>query len=227
MWRNVMPAHTEDTRVDLRRPTSPQHDAQSQPVPAAYELDGEPDDDAPTLHLSRLPWPEPPRNLSERPRLVAVQQGDRMALSRSVGPVLTSRPDSWLIVIGAILIAGFSVFLARPRNMSTVGATPTTAPIATTIQVRPPPPPALIITVGTPPAGDRAVVASPPPPAKTPISVSKLPLAPRAPTTAPVKRTSKPVTRMKGLPSPSVAVRAPASAPPVNAATGNAIDDGF
>jgi hypothetical protein len=228
MWRNVMPAHTEDTRVDFRSPASLARDAADEPTREAYDTVADLDDDAPTVHLGqRLPWPEPPRTLSERPRLIVTQRGDRTALSRSVGPALTSRPDSWFIVIGAILIAGISVFLARPPRSTPVVNAATSMPVSAPVQVRAPAPlpPPLVITVGTPPQGDRNLVASPPP--RAPISVSKLPLAPRAPTASPVKRTSKPVLRMKGVSSPPSAARSSASSQPAKVSTGNAIDDGF
>src|SRR4051812_21400310 len=92
MSRNVTPEPTDDTRLDLRRPAFV--DAPSLPIPAAVlpDLDSDDEDDAATIQLSRLNWPEPPLKLADRPRLVRTDGG--VTRAASVVP-REPRPTYW------------------------------------------------------------------------------------------------------------------------------------
>jgi len=226
-----MPAHTEDTKIDLKRPSVARGLA-ADAVPSANTPDLDLEDDAATIQLSRLAWPEPPRRLSERlvtpselrvtPRPVAT------ALSRSVAPLL-QHPDTWYrVILAAIVMAGVAVFFGRPNHGASTTAHEAiqlVAPVETAAPRRAPPAPLapLVLTVGN----SSSVGGTPATSTKPPISVSKLPLAPRTtPKTLPsVKRASKPLGRMKSL-SPTSAARSAASSQSVKSTAGG-IDDGF
>jgi hypothetical protein len=231
MSRNVMPELTDDTRVDLRRPI---FDAPSTPIPAAVLPDLEPDeeDDAATIQLSRLNWPEPPLRLAERPRFVKTDGG--VTAPAAPMSLLDQRPTFWHgLAVAVILAATFSVFVPRSRTQ-TRAATDASAPpkpVAAAPAPQPQPMPPLIITVGTPPsvitaaapvgvAPKSTVVAAAP---KAPVPVTKLPVA--RPSVAPSRpRPSLPVvTRAKpATPAPraTLAKSAPSSSDAV-------VDDGF
>jgi hypothetical protein len=223
MSRNLMPAPTDDTRVDLRRPI---FDSPSTPIPAAIlpDLEPEEEDDAATIQLSRLAWPEPPIKLAERARIVRTDGG----VSRTAAPVVVRemRPTYWRgLAVAMILAALISVFVPRPRSQprAAVETTPQPRAIATAIAPQPAVtmPPPLIITVGTPPS---AVTAAPPA-SKPPVPVTKLPVA-RAPVAAPrAKAPSAPAVRPKPA-SPSATRSAPASKPAASSAEA-VVDDGF
>jgi len=220
-----MPEPTEDTKVDLRRPI---FDVPSTPIPAAVMPDLEPDDDegddAATIQLSRLAWPEPPMKLAERPRLIRTDGG--VTKTASMG-LREQRPTYWRgLAIAVILAASISVFVPRPHSQprASADAPLQLRPTATAVAPQPatPMPPPLIITVGTPPS---ALTAAPPP-SKPPVSVTKLPIA-RAPVAAPrAKAPARPVARPKPA-APAPASRAtPASRPPAFSAA-TVVDDGF
>src|SRR6266567_8714609 len=178
MWRKVTPAPTDDTVVDvIRPPLIDRCDEWGDPIPSAVPPD-EDDEDGETNFLSRLPWPEPPRMLSERPRS---QEPLATPLSRSTGGVSRSVPMAggvqhrafWRGLGGTVFAAAcLSVVLTRSRSKAP--ASPDLhalgAPAVSAAQ-RPPLPPPLFITIGNVSRAARATT-------KPSIDVTKLPVAP-------------------------------------------------
>jgi hypothetical protein len=218
----MLPALTDDTRVDLRRPF---FDVPSTPVPAAVRPDLEPDDDmddAATIQLSRLAWPEPPMSLAERPRLIRTD-GGLTTLTRSA--LVDQHPTYWRgLAIAVILAASISVFVPRPRSHEAPVAATQPRPTATAVAPQPAPPmPPLIITVGTPPSANTVA----PPPSKTPVAVTKLPVArPAAATPRPKAPAARPAVRPKPASSPVANRSASGSKSPAFSAD-TVVDDGF
>jgi hypothetical protein len=225
MSRNVMPEPTaEDTRLDLRRPI---FDPPSAQVPAAIlpDLEPEDEDDAATIQLSRLAWPEPPLNLSERPRLVRTDGG----VTRATMPTALREPQRstyWRgLAIAVILAAMISVFVPRPRSLTRAPfETTPPRPVAAAPAPQPAPamPPPLIITVGTPPSSVTSASA----PSKPPVSVTKLPVA-RVAAPAPRPRpVSRPAVRPRPAPQ-APAVRTAAAPKAAAPSSETVVDDGF
>jgi hypothetical protein len=220
MSRNMTPAPTaEDTRLDLRRPI---FDAPSTQVPAAIlpDLEPEDEDDAATIQLSRLAWPEPPLKLAERPRLVRTDGG----VSKSAQPTAAREPQLstyWRgLAIAVILAATISVFVPRPRSQSRIASEAAPQPKPPAAAPAPPAPampPPLIITVGTPPSPTTA----PPAIVKAPVPVTKLPIA-RAPVARP-----RPVSRSLPRPKPAVAAPVRTTPAPKEPSAERTVDDGF
>src|SRR6266478_219738 len=155
MWRKVMAAPTDDTLVDVvRPPLIDRCDEWGDPIPSAVPPD-EDDEDGETSLLSRLPWPEPPRCLSERPR---TKEPLTTPLSRSTGGVSRSVPmtggaqqRAFWRGLGATVFAAacLSVFVTRSRSKAPASPDPhaLAAPAVSAVQ-RPPLPPPLFITIG-------------------------------------------------------------------------------
>jgi hypothetical protein len=190
--------------------------------------DLEPDDeldDAATIQLSRLAWPEPPLSLAERPKLIRTD-GGLTTLTARVN-LLEQRPTFWRgLAIAVILAAGISIFVPRPhatQHAAAPAAPP--RPTATAIAPQPPPPmPPLIITVGTPPSANTVAA---PPASKPPVAVTKLPPV-RAPAAAPRPK-APPALRAAPrpkAPTPPPPTRASGSKPPAFSAD-TVVDDGF
>jgi hypothetical protein len=220
MSRNVMPELTDDTRVDLRRPI---FDAPSTPIPAAVLPDLEPDDedDAATIQLSRLNWPEPPLRLAEPKRLVRTDGG--VATTAAPMSLLDQRPTFWRgLAVAVILAATFSVFVPRPRAQThaVIASAPPKAVAAAQAPQPAAPMPPLIITVGTPPSASTAVAAAP----KTPVSVTKLPVA-RAPVAPSRPRPSVSVVTTRAKPAAPAPRATLAKSTP--SAPDAVVDDGF
>jgi hypothetical protein len=224
MSRNVMPEPTaDDTRVDLRRPF---FDAPSTPIPAAVLPDLEPDDDddAATIQLSRLAWPEPPIKLSERPRWRTTAG---IATTAAPMGVPDQRPTYWRgLAVAVILAASFSVFVPRPHSTprAAADATPQQRPVATAPAPQPAPamPPPLIITVGTPPSAQTASS----PVTKAPVPVTKLPLARASAPPARPRAPSRPAVHAKPAAPAAPARSTPAPKAPAPSAE-TVVDDGF
>jgi hypothetical protein len=221
----MLPALTDDTRVDLRRPI---FDVPSTPIPAAVMPDLEPDDeldDAATIQLSRLAWPEPPLSLAERPKLVRTD-GGLTALTAARVNLLEQRPTFWRgLAIAVILAAGISIFVPRP-HATTHAAAPTAPPRPTATAIAPPaaPMPPLFITVGTPPSANTVTA---PPATKPAVPVTKLPTvrAPAPPPRPKATPAARPAPRPKTA-TPPAATRASASKGPAFSAD-TVVDDGF
>jgi hypothetical protein len=246
MWRNLMRTHTDATRVDLKRPRFDRSHASDDTVPddtipqatLPDDFDDD-DDDATTMLQSRLNWPEPPRDFAERRRVRAAAMGRAFptGLSRTLGRTLGGHHAPYWRAFGfaAIVAAAIPMLFGRARPTSPVAngaadvaqdAAPRpipSSPVAVPSQPATQPPPQLIITVG--PAGGVAPVVAPTA-TKPPISVSRLPIAPRPSVSPPAtKLANRPVGRVSAprAPAAGTATRTPGVTP----AQAPVINDGF
>jgi hypothetical protein len=223
MSRNLLQTYTDDTKVDAPPRSFAEGDAADvEPFDPRLEQtlpgdmgDDDDNEDAETMMLSRLPWPEPPRSLAERRALTKTDDG----LARSIiSPRNDPRALYWRLLGGAvILMACASVFLPRSSAQSTAPATNSMAIPTVAAKAQPAPLPPLIITVGTPrPTSDTSA-------SKTTIDTQSLPVPARAPVAAP------PAPKRASPPAPRARPASPSPLPKSKATRKNEvmIDDGF
>jgi len=241
MSRNLLQAHTDDTRVDLKRSTLADGDApaaaaevapETMPemtLPGGLGVDDDDEGDAETIMLSRLPWPEPPRSLADR------MLAERRALTRTddglANSIISLRNDPravyWRLLGGAVIVmACASVLLPRPSAQP--AAAPAVAAQAAAIATPRPAPqplPPLIITVGTPvqpkPAADTATTKTTIDPMNLPPATTRAAAAPPAPKR--VTTPAAPAPRTK----PTPAAPRPKAKSAAKSSSEVVVDDGF
>ena len=191
MSRNTMPPREDTTAAGKRPSYRAVAPTAHPPAPrrSAREVIGDEED---TLPDARVPWPEPPPGLKDRPR----DTRSGIALSSTIRP-LAARLRSFSLVhflaLAALAMAAFAWFLARtapPESAGMTAASPNPEDVAASAEAARAAPAA---------AAPSAVVSTSRPGARAPIDVNSLPVAP-----APVLQ---PPTRLK----PSAA-KPPASA---------------
>jgi hypothetical protein len=184
MSRSTTPSQTEDTTVDAKRPSYRAVPPSVHPPPAWRSAPNvEIGDDEHTLRDARVPWPEPPAQLKDRPR----DTRSGIALSRTLRPLaagLRSFSLVHVLALAALALAGIALFLARTTPPESVGAAaaPSTArEISAPAEPSPASPPAAVTATA------RHVASKPP------IDVNSLPVAP-PPVVQPLPR-AKPIVK--------------------------------
>jgi hypothetical protein len=225
LWRNVISTSGDDTKVDIKRPTSPRAAPASAKPPWMLSPDPGPEKNDTTVPIARVPWPEPPRNLSERPRT----KTNGIALSRTIGGFGRLPPfSSWfahVVALSAATIIGF--FLMRAPRHASIGSAVAPSPAVGSLAPAPPAPPS---PTALPAAATTS--AALPRSTKPPIDVSSLPVAPPLRVTQPPRNkrsTPKQFVRPLARPAdvPTTTVRTPPARPPSAAPLGSAGNDGF
>jgi len=221
MWRNVITS-SDETKVDVRRPTS--HRAAPTSARPAWMLSSGPEleETGTPVSIARVPWPEPPRRLIERPRT----KTDGIALSRTIGGSGRLSPfSSWygqVVALSAATIIGF--FLVRAPRHASIGSAAAPSPAVESLVPAPPSPAAVPAAATTSTALPRST--------KPPIEVSSLPVAPPVRVIQPPRNkrtTTKQFVRPLARPAdvPTTTVRTPPARPPSAAPLGSAGNDGF
>jgi hypothetical protein len=184
MSRSTMPSQPQDATVDAKRPSYRAVPPSVHPPPprrSAPRVEiGDAED---TLRDARVPWPEPPAELKDRPR----DSRSGIALSRTLRPLAAGLRSFSLVhalALAALALAGIALFLARttpPESVGAVAARPTAREISAPAEPSPASPPAAVTATA------RHVASKPP------INVNSLPVAP-PPVVQPLPR-AKPIVR--------------------------------